>query len=98
MGLERWAEKFYRGLNEVPHVTISNGITPISISEDAYAGKPNPHAWMSSKLALNLCGEYSQSIRAVRSWKCFHPHIMPMPKDIARRFKLSIGNLSRKLR
>jgi manganese transport system substrate-binding protein len=52
MGLERWAEKFYQGLNDVPHVTISDGITPINISEDAYAGKPNPHAWMSPKLAL----------------------------------------------
>lgn len=52
MGLERWAEKFYQGLNNVPHVTISEGIAPINISEDAYAGKPNPHAWMSPKLAL----------------------------------------------
>ena len=29
------------------NVTVSEGVTPISITEDAYAGKPNPHAWMS---------------------------------------------------
>ena len=53
LGLERWAQKFYGNLKDVPHVTLSEGITPIDISQDAYAGKPNPHAWMSPKLALN---------------------------------------------
>lgn len=51
-GLERWAEKFYKNLENVPHVTLSQGITPINISEDVYTGKPNPHAWMSPQLAL----------------------------------------------
>jgi len=51
-GLERWAEKFYSNLNNVPHVTLSMGITPILISSDAYTGKPNPHAWMSPTNAL----------------------------------------------
>ena len=32
---------------DLVHVTVSEGVTPISITEDAYAGKPNPHAWMS---------------------------------------------------
>lgn len=51
-GLERWAQRFYGNLKNVPSVTLSDGITPINISEDAYQGKPNPHAWMSPKLAL----------------------------------------------
>ena len=59
LGLERWAQKFYGNLKDVPHVTLSQGITPINISEDAYAGKPNPHAWMSPKLAL----DYVENIR-----------------------------------
>ncbi|MEM9927021.1 MAG: metal ABC transporter substrate-binding protein [Cyanobacteria bacterium P01_D01_bin.50] len=59
LGLERWAQKFYGNLKDVPHVTLSEGITPINISEDAYAGKPNPHAWMSPKLAL----DYVENIR-----------------------------------
>ena len=59
LGLERWAQKFYGNLQDVPHVTLSEGITPIDISEDAYAGKPNPHAWMSPKLAV----KYVENIR-----------------------------------
>jgi manganese transport system substrate-binding protein len=63
MGLERWAQRFYAGLGDIPHVTISEGITPIDITEDAYAGKPNPHAWMSPKLAL----VYVENIRKALS-------------------------------
>ncbi len=63
MGLERWAQRFYAGLGNIPHVTISEGITPIDITEDAYAGKPNPHAWMSPKLAL----VYVENIRKALS-------------------------------
>lgn len=59
LGLERWAQKFYGNLKDVPHVTLTEGITPIDISSDAYRGKPNPHAWMSPKLAL----KYVENIR-----------------------------------
>ena len=62
LGLERWAEKFYGNLRDVPHVTLSEGITPINISEDAYAGKPNPHAWMSPKLALRYIDNISAAL------------------------------------
>ncbi len=51
-GLEKWAERFYNNLKNVPHITLSEGITPINITEDNYKGKPNPHAWMSPRLAL----------------------------------------------
>lgn len=51
-GLERWAERFYQNLKAVPHITLSETIQPINIAEDAYAGKPNPHAWMSPQNAL----------------------------------------------
>lgn len=51
-GLERWAQKFYANLKNVPHVTLSEGIQPISITEGAYQSRPNPHAWMSPKNAL----------------------------------------------
>jgi manganese transport system substrate-binding protein len=50
--LERWAERFYNSVPKVPRVTLSQGIAPIDITEDAYQGKPNPHAWMSPKNAL----------------------------------------------
>lgn len=52
LNLERWAVKFYDNLPKVPHVTLSEGVQPVNITEDAYQGKPNPHAWMSPQNAL----------------------------------------------
>ncbi|WP_310484204.1 metal ABC transporter substrate-binding protein [Chamaesiphon sp. VAR_48_metabat_403] len=52
LNLERWADRFYNSLPKVPHITLSDGFTPVSISEDSYKGKPNPHAWMSPQNAL----------------------------------------------
>lgn len=46
MNLEAWFEQFVSGI-DVPHVVVSEGIAEIDIREDAYAGMPNPHAWMS---------------------------------------------------
>ncbi|MFD0986370.1 metal ABC transporter substrate-binding protein [Methyloligella solikamskensis] len=47
LDLERWFQKFFRNLQEVPGVVISDGVEPIGIGEGPYSGKPNPHAWMS---------------------------------------------------
>lgn len=52
LDLERWAAKYYTNLSKVPHITLSEGIKPVAIAEDAYKGKPNPHAWMSPQNAL----------------------------------------------
>ncbi|MBH0009639.1 metal ABC transporter substrate-binding protein [Salinibacterium sp. SWN1162] len=46
LNLEVWFAQFVDGL-DVPHVVVSDGVDPIDITEDAYAGLPNPHAWMS---------------------------------------------------
>lgn len=46
LNLEQWFEQFVGDL-DVPHAVVSEGIEELSITEDAYAGKPNPHAWMS---------------------------------------------------
>lgn len=46
LNLEQWFEQFVGDL-DVPHAVVSKGIEELSITEDAYAGKPNPHAWMS---------------------------------------------------
>lgn len=46
LNLEVWFAQFVESV-EVPHVVVSDGIDVIDITEDAYAGKPNPHAWMS---------------------------------------------------
>jgi len=50
LGLEAWFERFLRHV-DAPRVTVSDGVEPIDIAGDAYAGRPNPHAWMS---ALNV--------------------------------------------
>lgn len=52
MNLEIWTEKLRAGIPDMPIVTVSEGVQVIDISEDAYAGKPNPHAWMSPKQGL----------------------------------------------
>lgn len=52
LNLELWFQKFLANLSDVPNVTVSDGVTPISISGGAYQGKPNPHAWMSPDNAL----------------------------------------------
>ena len=50
--LERWFEKFFENVKEVPSAVVSDGIEPMGIAEGPYTGRPNPHAWMSSKNAL----------------------------------------------
>jgi len=50
--LERWFEKFFENVKEVPAVTVTEGVEPMGIAEGPYTGKPNPHAWMSSTNAL----------------------------------------------
>jgi manganese/iron transport system substrate-binding protein len=52
LNLEQWFEQFFSNLSDVPSVTLTDGITPMGISEGEYAGKPNPHAWMSLSSAL----------------------------------------------
>ena len=52
LDLERWFERFFHNLEDVPSVVVSKGIEPIGIAEGPYDGKPNPHAWMSPTSAL----------------------------------------------
>ncbi|WP_182357981.1 metal ABC transporter substrate-binding protein [Tomitella gaofuii] len=46
LDLELWFDKFLADA-DAPHVVASAGVEPIAIAGDAYAGRPNPHAWMS---------------------------------------------------
>lgn len=52
MNLELWFEQFLSNLNDVPSVTLTDGIDPIPIAAGSYEGKPNPHAWMGLDNAL----------------------------------------------
>ena len=51
LNLELWFEQFLSNLGDIPSVTVSDGIAPIAISSGAYAGKPNPHAWIGADAA-----------------------------------------------
>lgn len=60
MNLERWFERFFENVKGKPAVVVTEGITPIAITEGEYKNLPNPHAWMSSANAL----QYIENIRA----------------------------------
>lgn len=64
MNLELWFEQFISNLGEIPSVTLTDGVDPISIGEGEYEGKPNPHAWMGLENALiyvdNIAAAFSQ--------------------------------------
>ncbi len=52
MNLEVWTTKLRASIPDVPVTKVSDGVQVQYISEDAYAGKPNPHAWMSPEQGL----------------------------------------------
>lgn len=52
MGLERWFEKFFGHVRNVPSAILTEGIEPMGISEGPYTGKANPHTWMSPANAI----------------------------------------------
>ena len=52
LNLEQWFERFYTDLDGVAQAIVSEGITPVGISEGPYQGKVNPHGWMSPDNAL----------------------------------------------
>lgn len=64
LNLEVWFEQFLSNLDEVPSVTLSEGIDPIPIAEGAYEGQSNPHAWMGLENAMvyvdNIAGAFSE--------------------------------------
>lgn len=63
MNLERWFERFFEQLKDVPSAIVTNGVEPLGIREGPYTGKPNPHAWMSPSNAL----VYVENIRKALS-------------------------------
>ncbi|MGA9872334.1 MAG: metal ABC transporter substrate-binding protein [Rhodococcus sp. (in: high G+C Gram-positive bacteria)] len=50
LGLEAWFEKFVERV-PAPHAVVSDGVDPVFVRDDAYAGRANPHAWMSPVVA-----------------------------------------------
>jgi manganese/iron transport system substrate-binding protein len=65
LNLERWFEQFLTNLDGVPSVTLTDGVTPISISGGDYDGRPNPHAWMSLENALIYVSNIEAALASV---------------------------------
>ena len=63
LGLELWARKFTANAGNIPTVTLSEGMDPLLIEEDAYAGKPNPHAWMSPQRTMAYVDQLEHAFR-----------------------------------
>ena len=63
MNLERWFERFFDNIKNVPSAVVTEGIAPMGITEGPYSGKPNPHAWMSPSNVLI----YIENIRKAMS-------------------------------
>jgi manganese transport system substrate-binding protein len=65
LNLEAWAQRYYSNFPNLPRVTLSQGITPIPIRSGEYAGKPNPHAWMSPRNALIYVDNIRQALSQI---------------------------------
>ncbi len=91
-GLERWAERFYRNLRSVPRVTVTAGITPLPIQSGSAHHQPNPHAWMSPRLALI----YVENIR--QALVQLDPANAAIYTQNARRYQQEIKQLDQKLK
>lgn len=63
LNLERWFERFFDNVRDVPSAVVSEGVEPIGINGGPYTGKPNPHAWMSPTAVL----VYVENIRKALS-------------------------------
>ena len=92
LNLELWFEQFFQNLSDVPRVTVTEGIQPLSISEGAYSGKPNPHAWM----GLDTAMIYIDNIR--EAFKAYDPKNANIYQKNSEIYKSKVSNIIRPLR
>jgi manganese transport system substrate-binding protein len=92
LGLELWARRFVQSAGDVPTVTLTDGMQPLLIEGDLYAGKPNPHAWMSP---LRAQGYVDQLVDAFSD---LDPEGAQIYRDNGKSYKLQLENLDAELR
>ena len=92
LGLELWARRFVQSAGDVPTVTLTDGMQPLLIEGDMYAGKPNPHAWMSP---LRAQGYVDQLVDAFSD---LDPEGAQIYRDNGKSYKLQLENLDAELR
>lgn len=62
LGLERWFERFFGNVRDVPSAVLTEGIEPMGIASGPYNGKPNPHSWMSPANAILYVDRIRQAL------------------------------------
>lgn len=92
LGLELWARRFVQSAGDVPTVTLTEGMQPLLIEGDAYAGKPNPHAWMSPLRAQRYVD------RLVDAFSQLDPEGAQLYRNNGDSYKLQLENLDTELR
>ena len=92
LGLELWARRFVQSAGDVPTVTLTEGMQPLFIEGDAYAGKPNPHAWMSPLRAQGYVD------RLVDAFSQRDPEGAQLYGNDGDSYKLQLENLDAELR
>ena len=92
LGLELWARRFTAAAGDVPTVTLTEGMEPLLIEGDAYAGRPNPHAWMSPKRAQAYVD------RIVEAFITLDPDGAPTYRRNAKAYQQQLQQLDQELR
>ena len=92
LGLELWARRFVQSAGDVPTVTLTDGMQPLLIEGDMYAGKPNPHAWMSPLRAQGYVD------KLVDAFSDLDPEGAQIYRDNGKRYKQQLENLDAELR
>jgi manganese transport system substrate-binding protein len=92
LGLELWARRYTAAAGDVPTVTLTEGMEPLLIEGDAYAGRPNPHAWMSPKRAQAYVD------RIVEAFVALDPDGAPTYRRNAKAYKQQLQELDQELR
>jgi ABC-type Zn uptake system ZnuABC Zn-binding protein ZnuA len=65
LGLERWLDKLIGAARpDRPVVTLTEGFASLRVTEGAYAGDPDPHAWMDPHIAVRYVDAVERSLRA----------------------------------
>lgn len=92
LGLELWSRRFVAAAGAVPTVTLTEGMKPLLIEGDAYAGKPNPHAWMSPQRAKGYVD------RLVLAFSKLDPDGAQTYRNNGESYKLQLDQLDAELR
>ena len=92
LGLEAWISKFTLSAGNIPKVKLTEGIKPLLIDGDVYAGKPNPHAWMSPKKAIYYVDKIVDAFIEI------DPGGEIVYKSNASKYKAKLESLDRELR